>query len=391
MRRAPYSSPARFLLSAATAISFACSAGAGAFSFSCGGIPEVDSELPLPAPVVDSSLEVPPGTVFQAIDAARFGGLSSLAFDVGSGNLLALSDDRENSRIFRLQVREDPFSIVPIAVIPLLGTPVALDPEGLVILPNGHLLVSSEGIQNREPRSPPGLFEYTADGQFLNMLDLRERFLPPATGDITHGVRANSSFESLTVAVDGSRFFVGIETALAQDGELATFEHGARTRILEYMRDGLMYAPGREWLYELDPLPRPAFKPAVTINGLVELVALDSSHLLALERGYVENADDPAHSMNRIQIYRVSLEGGTDVSGFDAIAGRTGLLPLSKELVLDLGSAPGLPPALKASHLENFEGMTFGPAPPDGMRRLFMVSDDNFSGDQRTWFLRLTF
>jgi hypothetical protein len=290
-----------------------------------------------------------------------------------------------------VQVREDPFSIQPIGVIPLQGAPVALDPEGLVILPNGHLLVSSEGIQNRDPRSPPGLFEFSADGQFLDMLELRDRFLPPATGEITHGVRANTSFESLTVAVDGSRFFVGLETALAQDGEPATVEHGARTRILEYKRDGLMYAPGREWLYELEPLPQVPFKPSVMINGLVELVALDESHLLALERSFIENADDPAHSMNRIQIYRVSLEGGTDVSDLDSIAGRTGLLPLAKELVLDLGSAAGLPPPLKASNLENFEGMTFGPAPPDGARRLFMVSDDNFSKDQRTWFLRLTF
>jgi hypothetical protein len=127
------------------------------------------------------------------------------------------------------------------------------------------------------------------------------------------------------------------------------------------------------------------------INGLVELVALDESHLLALERSFIENADDPAHSMNRIQIYRVSLQGGTDVSNLDSIAGHAGLLPLSKELVLDLGSAAGLPPALKANNLENFEGMTFGPAPPDGLRRLFLVSDDNFSTDQRTWFLRLTF
>jgi hypothetical protein len=381
MRRGPSSCLARLAVSAAAALVVACSYLS----------PEPEAPIEERTPVVDSSFEVQPGETFESIDHARFGGLSSLAFDVSSGNLLALSDDRENTRIFRLQVREDPFSIQPIGVIPLQGTPVALDPEGLVILPNGHLLVSSEGIQNRDPRTPPGFFEYSADGQFLDMLELRERFLPPATGEITHGVRANTSFESLTVGVDGSRFFVGLETALAQDGEPATFEHGARTRILEYKRDGLMYAPGREWLYELEPLPQPPFKPSLMINGLVELVALDESHLLALERSFIENADDPAHSMNRIQIYRVSLEGATDVSELDSIAGRTGLVPLSKELVLDLDSAAGLPPALKASNLENFEGMAFGPAPPDGERRLFLVSDDNFSKDQRTWFLRLTF
>jgi len=381
MRRAPSSCLGRLAVSAAAALAVACS------YFS----PEPETPAEEKPPVVDSSFEFKPGAAFAAMDNARFGGLSSLAFDVSSGNLLALSDDRENARIFRLQVREEPFSIVPIGVIPLQGTPVALDPEGLVILPNGHLLVSSEGIQNRQPRSPPGLFEYTAEGEFLGTLDLRERFLPPPSGPITHGVRANSSFESLTVAVDGSRFFTGIETALAQDDEPATFEHGTRTRILEYKRDNRVFVPGQEWLYELEPLPRPSFKPGAVINGLVELVALDISHLLALERAFVENADDPAHSINRVQVYRVSLEGATDVSAFDSIAGRAGLQPLPKELVLDLASAQGLPDALKISHLENFEGMTFGPAPPDGARRLFMVSDDNFSTDQRTSFLRLMF
>lgn len=390
MKHVPCFYRARLLVSA-VAITVACGGGAGALSFGCGGPSEDESATAPIAPTIDSASDIAPGTMFAAVNNAKFGGLSSLAFDVTSGNLLALSDDRENSRIFRLAVREDPFSIAPIGIIPLQGAPAALDPEGLVILPNGHLLVSSEGIQNKDPRSPPGLFEFTADGEFLDTLSLRERFLPPATGEITHGVRANTSFESLTVAVDGSRFFVGLETALAQDGEPATVEHGARTRILEYIRNGVTFVPGREWLYELEPLPRPPYRPGLMINGLVELVALDESHLLALERAFVENADDPAHSMNRIRIYRVSLEGGTDVSPFDSIAGRDGLVPLSKALVLDLDGAQGLPPALKASHLENFEGMAFGPSPPDGTRRLFLVSDDNFSDDQRTWFLRLSF
>ena len=31
--------------------------------------------------------------------------------------------------------------------------------------------------------------------------------------------------------------------------------------------------------------------------------------------------------------------------------------------------------------------MTFGPRLPDGRATLLLVSDDNFSGEQRTWFL----
>ncbi len=389
MRRVPSSSQAKWLVVAAAATSFAC--GSGALAFSCGRVsePEVESELSTPA--IDSSFEVQPGSPLATFDTAKVGGLSALAFDFASGNLLGLSDDRENLRIFRLQVRETPFNVAPIGVISLRGAPVALDPEGIAILPNGHLLVSSEGVQNREPRSPPGLFEYTLDGEYLDQLEMRERFLPPATGPLNHGVRGNASFESLAVAVDGSRVFVGLETTLAQDDEPATFDHGARTRILEYVRKEQTFVPAREWLYELEPLPRVSYTPGVMINGLVELVSIDSTHLLALERGFVENADDPAHSRNRVQIYRVLLDRGSDVSALDSVAGRTDLTPLPKELLLDLDGAIGLPPALAASGLDNFEGMTFGPTPPQGGRRLFMVSDDNFSQDQRTWFLRLSF
>ena len=85
----------------------------------------------------------------------------------------------------------------------------------------------------------------------------------------------------------------------------------------------------------------------------------------------------------------ISLNGASDVSGLDSIAGRTELKPVSKELVVDLGALPGLPPALAL--LDNFEALAFGPPRPDGRRPLFIISDDNFSADQRTWFLRVVF
>src|SRR4029078_6925832 len=51
----------------------------------------------------------------------------------------------------------------------------------------------------------------------------------------------------------------------------------------------------------------------------------------------------------------------------------------SKQLVLDLDEL-GIP-------LDNVEGMTFGPRPPDGRRSVVLVSDDNFAASQFTQFL----
>jgi hypothetical protein len=57
-----------------------------------------------------------------------------------------------------------------------------------------------------------------------------------------------------------------------------------------------------------------------------------------------------------------------------------------KRLILDLGTlAPQLPRGLK--HLDNFEGMAFGPRAPDGGSTLVIVSDDNFRKTQQTAFL----
>ncbi len=343
--------------------------------------------VPTPSPSVLDAFDIPPGTDFPSVHGARFGGLSGLASDAANGEILAISDDREGSRVFRLRIQESPLRVDPAGVIPLRGSPVKLDPEGIVLLPGGHLLVSSEGVQNEEPRQPPGIFEYSRDGAFIGALDLRTRYLPPERGPITHGVRANASFESLALTPDGSSLFTGTETALTQDGEAPDFEHGARARLLEYARQGDRFVPGREWLYELDPVAKPDFTANFFVTGLVELVALGDGNLLALERSYASEAGENGREMNRIRLYRVSLAGASDVSEFDSIAGRTDLRPASKRLLLDLGTTPGLPRALRA--LDNFEGLAFLPPRPDGRRLLLMVSDDNFSKKQRTWFVRV--
>jgi hypothetical protein len=88
--------------------------------------------------------------------------------------------------------------------------------------------------------------------------------------------------------------------------------------------------------------------------------------------------------MNQIRIYRISLEGATDVSGMDSLRGRT-FTPVRKSLLLDLSKVKGLSRELAA--LDNFEGMTLGPSLPDGSRTLLIVSDDNFNPRQRTAFL----
>jgi 3-phytase len=189
------------------------------------------------------------------------------------------------------------------------------------------------------------------------------------------------------VSPDTTRLFTGTETALVQDDTPATFEAGSNGRIIEYVSKDDSFEPGPEYVYPIDPIDKPPFEPGASISGLVDLLALSRTTLLALERSYVQDKANPQTGWNRIRIYRVTLSGATDVSEVDSLKGQPGIVPATKTLLLDLAQVSGLSPELVAGRLDNFEGMSFGPRLPDGRPTLVLVSDDNFNARQRTWFL----
>jgi hypothetical protein len=345
---------------------------------------------PNAAVTLTGQFSIPSGQRFPEIAGLAFGGISALIANPGARNeLFGVSDAQRDGRIYRLAIQRtgSPFTVSAIDIIFLEappGDPHPNDFEGLVILPDGRFLVSSEG-SGREPRRPPAIAVYGSHGEFVDTLPVRDRYVPEVTGSLTKGARGNAGFESLALAPDGS-LFTAVETALVQDGDPANFDRGTRTRVLEYKRRRGGFEPAREFVYELDALPRPGFAPGFYINGLVELLVVDSTTLLALERGYVEALDDPSTGMSHIRVYRISFTGATDVSPLDSLKDRSDIVPVRKTLLLDLSNTAGLDRDLAPS-LDNFEGMAFGPRLPDGRPTLILVSDDNFSPRQRTWFL----
>lgn len=322
----------------------------------------------------------------------RFGGISGLAAAAGGTQLLGVSDDRTGLRVYRFSISGEGagFLVETVDQIPLDAVsagPPEIDPEAIAILPNANLLIASDGVGDREPRVPPVLVEYTRHGAFVRSLPVRDRFVPTPSGPLEKGVRANVGFESLTLVPGGDRFYTAVESSLVQDGALTTFARGAPARILEYVRKDESYAPAREFVYMVEPIYRPPFEPGTAVNGLVELLALDSQELLALERSFVEETGGTGRKMNRIRLFRISLAGATDVSSIDSLVDMTGVVPVTKQMVLDLSEVQGLSPDLAPS-LDNFEGLALGPPLPDGRSTLIMVSDDNFNKSQRTWFLQ---
>lgn len=358
----------------------------------CAPKAERDTTLP-PSLSFVADFNVASGTRFDALGDEPFGGISGVAYDASSGNWIALADARRSPRFYELSVVYDgsALHVQPIGLTRLHdgeGEAFAenvLDPEGIAETPWGTLLISTEADSRREPVEQAKLLEFDVSGRLLRRFELPEKFIvegwPPEKG-----VRHNLGFESLTVSPDGTKLFVGGEESLLQDGPEATFEHAALCRIIEYRVGDGEIALLAEYAYPLGPAARPPELVDVDVNvGLVELVALTESKLLALERDFIRERAGARRGVNRVRIFLVDVSVATDVSGLASLEGGGGFEPVRKELLLDFDDiVPKLSPEFR--RLDNFEAMGLGPVLPDGGRSLLVVSDNNFNDRQRSAF-----
>ncbi|MBS1962262.1 MAG: esterase-like activity of phytase family protein [Bdellovibrionales bacterium] len=337
-----------------------------------------------------ADFNLPSGTKVLGTD---FGGLSGLVYDPATKSTLLISDDKSQHQPARyysakISLSGHTLRFKPIAFTTLLrpdGSTFpkdSIDPEAIAVLDGRSVFVSSEGNGKVEPRIPAGIFEIDAKGKVVRSLPVPEKFLAEPAGKQTRGTVDNCAFESLTVSPSRRSLFTATECPLVQDDTPADFEKGALSRILQYRVDGGRRVPVAEFGYYLEPNVKPAGATADYGNGLSELLALNDHELLALERGASgvgENAVD------HIRIFRVTLDGATDLKGLPTVKGKHIRLA-KKELVLDLDQIlRDLDPKWRS--LDNLEGMAFGPRLPNGNRTLLLVSDDNYNPKQRTQLL----
>ncbi|QIL39968.1 esterase-like activity of phytase family protein [Pedobacter sp. HDW13] len=118
-------------------------------------------------------------------------------------------------------------------------------------------------------------------------------------------------------------------------------------------------------------------KPTVendwNVNGISEILAVNDHSLLVMERAWAKGHDD--HTF--IKLYLVDLNGAEneiDNTGFIQNPPK----PLKKKLLFDFDSLN--------KHIDNFEGITFGPKLPNGHQSLIFCVDNNFSKSQTQQF-----
>jgi hypothetical protein len=243
------------------------------------------------------------------------------------------------------------------------------DPEAMRY--NAHkneLVWSSEGERIVTSKGnvliDPFVYIMNKEGQYKDSFALPDNFRMNATN---HGSRRNGVFEGMSFSNRYKTLWVSCEEPLYEDGERAgTGDSSAWIRLIKY--DVAKRKEEGQYFYQIDPvahvpIPAGSFK----VNGVSDILALDNNRLLFVERSFSNGWEE-----NTIRVYMAEpIPAGNSV--------RTDLKLPFRILILDMRTL--------GIHIDNIEGVCFGPRLSSGNQTLVFVSDNNFSAGQVTQFL----
>lgn len=276
------------------------------------------------------------------------------------------------------------------------------DPEGVVVSRDGTFFISDE--------YGPFINEFDRQGHLIRRIPVPAKFLIAnpsgnvnASGDSvelfqsnnTSGRQANRGMEGLAITPDG-RYLVGImQSALIQDNALtypaepaSPSRVGLNNRILKY---DLLTGETKEFVYTMNAISQG--------KGVSEILAIDDHEFLVLERdnrslvspGADAFSTSGANCCGLKKIYKINLNGATDVSGVAVLpvnaAGLASAVPpitsVSKVLFIDLLNPSYLVDnaghTIKQVVAEKMEGMAWGPDLADGRHVLYVISDNDLN------------
>jgi hypothetical protein len=176
----------------------------------------------------------------------------------------------------------------------------------------------------------------------------------------------------LAISPGGSTLFGIMQNALLQDHGLnpppSTDRLGLNNRILKV---DLATGETHEYVYVLDAINRG--------QGVSEILAINDHEFLVVERDNRSNLQSPPQAPTRKTIYKIDLNGATDVSAIASLpAGAlpVGITPVTKSLFINLLDADF---NLSSTIPEKIEGLSWGPDLPDGRHLLYVISDNDLN------------
>jgi len=264
-----------------------------------------------------------------------------------------------------------------------------LDPEGIRVGANGNFYVSDE--------YGPYVFEFNRQGHLVKRIEVPSKFLignPSGnpTAELRNnpsGRQANRGMEGLAISPDGTTLFGIMQNALIQDNGLVTpfpvdpneapGRLGLNNRILKI---DLLTGETHEYVYVLEAINRG--------QGVSEILAINDHEFLVVERDNRSWSADEPQAPTRKKIYKIDLNGATDVSGMEPLpAGAlpAGVVPVTKPAspFIDLlDPVFGLHLNDANAIAEKIEGLAWGPDLADGRHVLYVISDNDLNPVRHT-------
>lgn len=312
--------------------------------------------------------EIPAG---QTAGDISIGGLSGIDYCFKNNKFYCITDDRSGFNkshcfVFKIEFSSNQIDTVIVdSVVSIYkngafnDSAETVDFESIRLNPEEKgMAIGSEGGNSGKP----GIGYYGMDGDLIRNFPIDSMYIK--------NLRSNKSFESLSFSNDYKYLYYGAETALLSDGDEASLKNGCLVRIMKSR-----FCSGeveQQILYQLEKIPRsaevtPPWKGLGSDNGLSELMALDSTRFLMLERSGAYQKDSTFDYTCRVYLAEIpKSETGKE------------LCTTQKRLLFDFTSLP-----LKTY---NVEGMCVGPV-LNGKQTLLFVSDNNFSGDPTVIYL----
>jgi hypothetical protein len=253
-----------------------------------------------------------------------------------------------------------------------------LDPEEVVLAPDGRIFISEE--------YSPGVLEFSPDGKLVRRFEVPADLVPRQEGqvamtetdedDLTSGREPNRGFEGMTLLPDGKHLAAILQSAPVQDGgrkagfsrlyvfDIATGKATAAYRIPFSNLEAL----------EPDLPPGKKIKPSKLVFNA--LAALPDGRILALERENFgadgTNDSDPARWKAVVVLNLAGAENFLETGTPAPEARPAESVPLFNLAALEV---PGLPRELLPA---KWEGLAIRSLSPEGHLNLLLSSDNDF-------------
>lgn len=327
------------------------------------------------------------------VGGTTLGGLSGIDYNPDKDEYYFICDDRSNINPVRFYTAKIKWVADSIASVDFTGTTILKRPNGDTFpgyYKNARMAVDPESMRynhqtrqfvwasegdNAKDRSgnvvnqvDPAIYMADSTGMTKDSLEMPQLVRMAMRSDVP---RENGVFEATAFSKDFKKLFVSVEEPLVQDGpQVDTYPQDTYLRFFRF--DMTTKQNDAQWAYMPDPIPYIASPPnGYKVNGVSEIAYLGNNNFLVVERSFVTGRGFGA------KIFLANSRYASSVFGINSLVTEPPFSTMTKKLLFDTKD-------LAPQYIDNIEGITVGPKLSNGHYSLLLVTDNNFTSEERT-------